>query len=150
MDQQMLNDDIRSQLRDFFKELDQPVEVLFFGSDNSEQCEYCQETSQLLSEVTGLSEKLSLRTFDLEKDADVARQYKVDAAPGYVMVGKEGDQLTDYGVRFKGIPSGHEFSSLVNDLVLVSKRDSGLRPETRAFLNSLQKPVHLQVFVTPT
>jgi alkyl hydroperoxide reductase subunit AhpF len=150
MAEQMLNDEIRKQVRELFGELDRPVEVLFFGSSNREECGYCEETQQLLSEVVDLSEKLSLRSFDVEKDADVAATYKIDGVPGYVMVGKDGDQLTDYGVRFKGISAGHEFSSLVNDLVLVSKRDSGLRPETRAYLKTLDKPVHLQVFVTPT
>ena len=63
---------------------------------------------------------------------------------------RDGDVRTDYGVRFAGIPSGHEFSTLIHDLILVSGRDSGLSPETRAFLKGLEKPVHLQVFVTPT
>lgn len=150
MAQEMLNEGIRKQVRDLFKELDQPVEVLFFGSSVAEECAYCEETQQLLSEVTQLSDKLSLRSFDIHQDAEMAAAYKVDATPGYVMVGKDDDKLTDFGVRFKGISAGHEFSSLVNDLVLVSKRDSGLRPETREFLKTLDKPVHLQVFVTPT
>jgi glutaredoxin-like protein len=150
MAEQMLNEEIRKQVRELFAELDRPVEVLFFGSSNREECGYCEETQQLLSEVIDLSEKLSLRSFDVEKDADFAAAYKIDGIPAYVMVGKDGDQLIDYGVRFKGISAGHEFSSLVNDFVLVSKRDSGLRAETREFLKSLDKPVHLQVFVTPT
>jgi glutaredoxin-like protein len=56
----------------------------------------------------------------------------------------------DYGVRLAGIPSGHEFSSLIQDLILVSGRDSGLSAETRKALDDLDKPVLLQVFVTPT
>jgi hypothetical protein len=39
---------------------------------------------------------------------------------------------------------------LIHDLVLISGRDSGLSEQTREFLSSLDKPVHLQVFVTPT
>ena len=54
------------------------------------------------------------------------------------------------GIRYAGIPSGHEFSSLIHDLILVSGRDSGLGQETRNFLKSLDSPVLLQVFVTPT
>jgi alkyl hydroperoxide reductase subunit AhpF len=150
MAEKMLNEEIRRQVRELFSGIDRPVEVLFFGSSTREECGYCEETQQLLTEVTDLSEKLTLRSFDIDRDAETAAAYKVDGVPGYVMVGKDGDQLTDYGVRFKGISAGHEFSSLVNDFVLVSKRDSGLRPETREFLKTLDKPVHLQVFVTPT
>jgi alkyl hydroperoxide reductase subunit AhpF len=80
----------------------------------------------------------------------VARLYHVDKVPGLVLAGRDGDQITDFGVRFAGIPSGHEFASLVHDLVLVSSRDSGLDPLTRDFLKNLTSPLHLQVFVTPT
>jgi len=71
-------------------------------------------------------------------------------APGIVIAGNEGGQITDFGVRMAGIPSGHEFSSLIQDLLLVSGRDSGLSPQTREMLKSVTEPVLLQVFVTPT
>ena len=70
--------------------------------------------------------------------------------PEFILVAHDGEQVTDYGIRYKGIPAGHWFSSLINDLVLVSQRDSNLSPETRKFLKELTQPVHLQVFVTPT
>jgi glutaredoxin-like protein len=38
----------------------------------------------------------------------------------------------------------------VRDILMVSARDSGLHDETREFLAQLEKPVRLQVFVTPT
>jgi len=35
-------------------------------------------------------------------------------------------------------------------VILVSGRDSGLSAEVREFLKNLEKPLHMQVFVTPT
>ena len=67
-----------------------------------------------------------------------------------MIAAKEGDQLKDYGVRLSGIPSGHEFTSLIQDIILVSNRDSGLNSQTREALKVLDKPITLQVFVTPT
>jgi glutaredoxin-like protein len=104
----------------------------------------------LLEEVASLSDLLSLQVYDLEDDAEIARQYNVDRAPGLVIAAKEGDQVHDYGIRYAGIPAGHEFSSLIHDIVLVSGRDSGLKRATRDVLARLTEPVHLQVFVTPT
>jgi glutaredoxin-like protein len=144
----LLNDDILQQVRDVFDQLQNPVEILFFGS--KEDCQHCDDTLQLVTEVTGISDKLRLSIYDADEDAEIARQYKVDKFPGLVIVGRDGDQILDYGIRYAGIPSGHEFSSLIHDLVLISGRDSGLGQETRKFLKSLDKPVHLQVFVTPT
>jgi alkyl hydroperoxide reductase subunit AhpF len=124
------------------------VEVLFFGKQDG--CEYCGDTLQLIQEVTELSDKLGVKEYDLERDATLAQQYKVDKAPGMVIAGRDGDQLVDFGVRISGIPAGHEFSSFIHTLILVSGRDSGLGQQTRAALKDLKKPVHLQVFVTPT
>jgi len=147
MAEKLLNDEIIGQIKEIFAHLDQNVSMLFFGE---ESCDYCDDTLQLLEEVEVLSEKLSLATYDLDKDAEIAEKYRVDKAPGIVMVGNDGENLTDYGVRYAGIPSGHEFSSLINDLIRVSQRDSGLSEETRAQLKNIKDPVHLMVFVTPT
>lgn len=146
----MLDENIKKQVRDVFASLQHPVEILFFGSSDPARCQYCADTQQLLQEVSELSPMLTLRAYDLDADAAAAQQYKVDGIPEFVLVGSDGDEVTDYGIRYKGIPAGHEFSSLINDLVLVSHRDSNLSPETRKFLKGLTHPVHLQVFVTPT
>lgn len=144
----LLNESITQQVKEVFEGLQYPVHILFFGQKQG--CEYCEETQQLLEEVTALSDKLSLSIYDLDADADVARLYQVDKAPGIVIAAKEGDQVTDMGMRYAGIPSGHEFTSLIQDILIVSSRDSGLSKTTREFLRSLDKPLHLQVFVTPT
>lgn len=145
---ELLNQEIREQVRDAFSDLREPVEVLFFGS--GQDCPYCDDTRQMAEEVVSLSDKLSLQVFDLEADAEMAAQYHVDKAPTLVLAARNEDGLKDYGIRYVGIPAGHEFSSLIHDLLRVSSRDSGLSQQTREFLATLDKPVHLQVFVTPT
>jgi glutaredoxin-like protein len=148
MQTRLLNDAIIGQVQEMFDQLREPVEVLFFGQEAG--CEYCEDTLQLLQEIVALSDKLGLQVYDLDRDAAIAQQYKVDKAPGIVIAGRDGDQVLDYGIRYAGIPAGHEFSSLVHDLILVSGRDSGLDTKTRQFLAGLEEPVLLQVFVTPT
>ncbi len=148
MTEKMLNDDITRQVTEFFQQLQEPVEVLYFG--RKDDCDYCDDTRLLLEELVETSDKLALNTYDLDDDAGLAEQYRVDKAPGIVIAGRDGDQILDYGIRYSGIPAGSEFSSLINTMVLVSSRDSGLDPQTRQVLAGLKKPVHLQVFVTPT
>lgn len=149
MNEQMLDEGIRAQVQEIFKSLVEPVEILFFGSQKGD-CILCAETLQLLSEVSSLSEKLVLREMDLHQDAEQAQQLGVDKAPAFVLARVHEGKPVDQGVRFAGIPSGHEFTTLINDLLLVSKGDSALSPETRQFLAGLKEPLHLQVFVTPT
>ena len=145
---QLLNDDITKQIREVFDGLKNPVHIMFFGS--KKDCQYCDDTRQLVEEVAALSDLMSIEIYDMEVDADLAVKYNVDKAPGVVIAAKEGEQITDFGVRLAGIPSGHEFTSLIQDILLVSNRDSGLNPQTREFLKGLDKPILLQVFVTPT
>ena len=146
--EKLLNDNIVAQIKEAFNGLQHPVQVLFFGS--KQHCDYCDDTRQLLEEVVGISDLLGLSVYDMDDDADVAKLYNVDKAPGIVFLAREGEQLTDFGIRMAGIPSGHEFSSLIQDLLLVSSRDSGLSAQTREMLKSVTEPVLLQVFVTPT
>lgn len=148
MTEKLLNNDIVSQVTGIFNELKEPVQVLYFGDTTN--CDYCEDTLQLITEITDLSDLIELAVYDIKEDHNLAEQYKVDKAPGIVIAGRDGDQILDYGIRFAGIPSGHEFSSLIHTLLLVSARDSGLRDETRDALNNLTTPVHMYVFVTPT
>ena len=146
---QLLNQAVVAQVKDVFdKELKDPVEILFFGA--KEDCDYCDDTRQLLDEVAAISPKISLSIYDLDENSQEASRYHVDKAPSIVIAAREGDQFIDYGVRFAGIPSGHEFSTLIHDVILVSGRDSGLSPKVRTELRGLAQPIRLQVFVTPT
>jgi glutaredoxin-like protein len=148
MTTKLLENEMTRQVQEAFKQLKEPAQVLFFGK--KEDCQYCQDTLQLIEEVVALSDKLGLEVHDIEDDLAIAQQYRVDKTPGFMIAGKDGDQILDYGIRFAGIPSGHEFSSLIHDLILVSGRDSGLSSKARQILQNLDRPVLLQVFVTPT
>jgi alkyl hydroperoxide reductase subunit AhpF len=146
--ERLLNEQIIDQIKQVFAQMKEPVQLLFFGS--RENCDYCTEAQQLLEELAAVNEKLSLITYDLQDNADVAAQFNVNRAPGIVIAAKNGDQIIDLGIQYSGIPSGHEFGVLINDIILVSGRDSGLSEPVREFLKHLEKPLHLQVFVTPT
>ncbi len=138
-----IQDKDRTVVQTRFEELDQPVKLINFTQEV--ECMYCRETRQLMEEITELSDKITLEEYDFVADEDAAKRYSIDKIPATVV---EGDK--DYGIRFFGIPAGYEFGTLIEDIIMVSKGDSGLEPETRLALATLNEPVHLQVFVTPT
>jgi glutaredoxin-like protein len=146
--EKVLNDQLVKQINEVFEGIQEPVQVLFFGSKDN--CDYCNEAKQLLEEVTALNDKLELSVYDMQENADVAGQFNVTKAPGIVIAAKDNAEVKNLGIQFSGIPSGHEFSTLINDILIVSKRESGLDAKTREFLKNIDKPLHLQVFVTPT
>ncbi len=143
-----ITDEMARQVKEVFQDLTNPVRIAFFTRETD--CQYCPETRQLLEETAALSDNLSLEVYDFDDDASLAKQYHIDKVPGFVLLVKNGDQWIDHGVRFAGIPSGHEFTSLINDLVLVSNGDSALGEAAREFLSTIKSPLLLQVFTTPT
>jgi glutaredoxin-like protein len=146
--QKILDEQVLQQISKAFAEFKEPVQILFFGSKDG--CDYCSDELQLLEEVVVTHKGLGLSTYDLDGNREMAAKFQVDKAPGIVIAAKEGDEIVDLGIRFSGVPSGHEFSTLINDILLVSKRDSGLSQKTREYLKALDQPLLLQVFVTPT
>ena len=146
--QKILDDQVVKQIYDVFTDLQEPVQILYFGS--RENCDYCSEAQQLLEEVAATNDKIGLSVYDIQENQDIAGRFNVTNAPAVVIAAKDGSEIKDLGIQFSGIPSGHEFGTLINDILLVSKRDSGLNEKTRQFLKNLDKPLHLQVFVTPT
>ncbi len=109
------------------------------------ECELCTETRQLAEEVAALSDKIELQVYNFGIDKEQVEAYGVDKIPAIAIVGAK-----DYGVRYYGIPSGYEFSSLIEDIVDVSKGEVELLPATKEALAELAQPLHFQVFVTPT
>ena len=146
--EKLINDSVAEQVKQAFAGLSNPVQILYFGSDDN--CETCTETRQLLGEIAELDKRVYLSTHDLKTDTALAKKYNVDKAPALVIAGKSGDDILETGIQFSGIPAGYEFSTLINDILLASKLDSGLSDDTRAFLKALTTPLLLQVFVTPT
>lgn len=140
----LLSDKDRQFLEDHFKNnLKSPVTLTFFTQTIA--CQYCRETEQILQEVASLSDKLTLETFNFITDKEVAEQYGVDKIPATVVRSDK-----DYGIRFYGIPSGYEFTSLIEAIVDVSRGKTALSDKTLQALKSIREPVHIQVFVTPT
>jgi glutaredoxin-like protein len=125
-----------------------PVKLIMFTQ--SFECQFCAETRQIVEEIAELSEKITIEIYDFVADKATAELYGVDKIPAIAIVRVEDGEERDFGIRFYGIPSGYEFTSIIEDIVDISKGDSGLQPKTKEALASITEPVHLQVFVTPT
>jgi len=128
----------------FSKTLVMPVRLLYFTQTVA--CQFCREAEQILREVAGLSDRIKVEVYDFVADRKVAEQYGIDKIPATVIMGSE----IDYGVRFYGIPSGYEFTSLIEDIGDVSHGKTSLSAKTLEQLQKITDPVHIQVFVTPT
>ena len=143
----LLKEADQQHLTNEFQALEEPVKLVMFTQEM--ECQYCRETRMISEEVAALSDKISVEVYDFVRDQEIVEQYNIDKIPAIAVV-RGGSEPKDYGIRFYGIPSGYEFSSLIENVMMVSRGESGLSVETKDWVKNLTEPVHLQVFVTPT
>ena len=129
--------------------LQDEVEFVVFTADD-EDCEFCNDTLGLITELASVSDKLSLQSWDIDNDEAVAEKYGVDKIPAIVLLRKKDSGEKDFGIRYYGIPAGHEFMTLLKDVVQISTGEHRLSESTLEALKSLEKPVKIEVFVTPS
>jgi alkyl hydroperoxide reductase subunit AhpF len=130
------------EIKERLAPITQDVRLLLFT--RSLDCETCPETESLLKELSGLSERIKLEILNPFVDRDRAEQYGVTEVPTLIL---EGDR--DYGIRYLGMPGGYEFASLLEDVVAIGKRESGLSEGSKELVRTLTEPLDLKVFVTP-
>ena len=109
------------------------------------ECKTCGTTQEMMEELTALSSKLELEIKDYYGDPDQARSRAVDAIPATLI-----SSGNSYNARFYGLPSGYEFTVLLDSIVAASQGTPTLALESRKLLNQLTTDVHIRVFVTPT
>ncbi len=139
----LLNEEILQNVTEMLSDMPNAVKLVIFTK--SKDCEYCPQIVQLAEEVAAVSDKVTVETHNFDAAQDEAAALNIEMAPAIAILGEK-----DYGLRFYGIPSGYEFSTLLHGIQKASVGISDLDESTQAFLGSLKKPVHLQVFVTPT
>jgi len=175
----------QQKLREAFDRMTRSVRLLFFSQAIG--CETCGETRQILDELRGLSDRISVEEINLVLEGDKAKQYGVDRAPAIAIAyesgssepggsgesgesdrsgessgsggsseasstgdGRMSDTMKDSRIRFLGAPSGWEFVSLVQAVLLAGGRESALSAASLDRLRAVDRPITMQVFTTPT
>ena len=139
----LLNEELKDQLKGILDQMKDEVTLALFTSNT--QCETCEDTKAFLEEISGVAGKVSLKEYDIVENKDKALELGVSLTPSIVLLDKNGK---DNGIKFNGIPAGHEINSFITGLIEVSGAGEEL-PD--AFLERLRKvtqPVHIKVFVT--
>ncbi len=120
-----------------------PVTILFFTQALG--CEACVPTKQILDAIAPLSDKVRVKEVNFVLDKETVAEHGIDRVPALVFVSGGRSRL-----RFFGVPAGYEFMSLIEAINLTSSGESGLSDDSKARLAAVTRPVHLQVFLTPT
>lgn len=130
----MLDSNIKEQLKTIFANLNTDFVFRMYSKDNSDSA---SEMKSFLDEVAAsASSHLSVEVSEADVDAPVFEIVKAGVPTG---------------VRFCGIPGGHEFSTLLLAVLNAAGEGKNLPDEAlRARIMALKGPVKLQTFVSLT
>ncbi|MCY1481420.1 Alkyl hydroperoxide reductase subunit F [compost metagenome] len=123
----MLDANLKTQLKAYLEKVTQPFEIVASLDDGAKS----RELSALLHEIVGLTDKITLR-----EDGNDAR------VPSFSL-NRPGENI---GLRFAGIPMGHEFTSLVLALLQVGGHPSKLGADVIEQIQSIEGEFNFETY----
>ena len=128
----MLDDTLKAQLKAYLERLQRPVELVASLDGRATS----QELRELLADIRALSDKITV----VEKaDAAVRTPSFLITNPG-----------VDTGLRFAGVPLGHEFTSLVLALLQVGGHPSKEAADLLEQVKALDGDFHFETYYSLT
>ena len=142
----LLSEQDRQTLRTHLAEITDPVTLLFFTQTIGGP-ETALITRQILDELAGLSDRVSVEEVNFILEKDRAAAMDITDVPAIAVLKRD----LDTRIRFLGAPAGYEFMSLIEAIILAGGSDSGLSQESKTLIAAhVVEPLDIKVFVTPT
>ncbi len=146
-----LDESIQTQVKEVLEAMTKDVElVVYTGSSlvlpNRDEPGHQRETVELLKEVASLNEHIKVLEKPLAGDLE-AQDAGLSLAPT-TLLREAGSSRTN--IRFIGLPSGYEFQTLIQTLLMLGTGEALSSETSTEKLADLSEKVTLQSFVTPT
>jgi NADH-dependent peroxiredoxin subunit F len=126
----MLDANLKTQLKSYLEKVTQPIEITASIDDSDKS----REMGALLQEITTLSDRITL----IERRDDEHRK------PSFAL-NRPG---ADIGIRFAGIPMGHEFTSLVLALLQVGGHPIKLEDDVIEQIRNLDGDFEFETYIS--
>lgn len=124
----MLDANLKTQLKAYLERLQKPLELVASLDDSKA----AGEVKSLLDDLAALSDKITVRE---NNDLDVRKPSFLITNPG-----------VDSGVRFAGVPLGHEFTSLVLALLHVGGHPSKESADLLEQVKAIDTPLNFETY----
>ncbi len=139
----LFNEELQEQLVEVFNEMKQEITLVLFTKEG--ECYTCEETKAYMQEIAALTNKIHLVEKKIETDLEDVKKYNIEMVPSVIFLNDKG--LYE-GVKFNGIPAGHEINSFVSAVLEVSGAGEEAPDELKAWLENIKMPVNIKVFIT--
>ncbi|GAB2708485.1 alkyl hydroperoxide reductase subunit F [Aliiglaciecola aliphaticivorans] len=126
----MLNNDILNALKSYTKNMTNSVALVLQTGEHEKR----QELVQFLTSLCSVSDNLRLIERDDNLRSPITFNLEVDGKPN--------------GVSFSGIPSGHEFNSLILAVLQSSGTELKLDKTLQTMVQKIKDDLHFEVFIS--
>ncbi len=128
----MLDESMKVQLRDLFGKIANPITLEYRASDHQDQA----ILKEILQSISDLSSNI-----EVTKD-----EYLTSAVPFFRIL-RKGEAS---GIEFRGVPNGHEFTSLIVAILNVSGLGRLPDEHTNERIRNIRGPIKLSTYVSLT
>ncbi len=136
----VLSDKDKEGVKKILEPVQRDVKILFF-KDNSPRCQYCDVIEELLADIHSVNEHVIYEVLDA--NGEKAKEYGIEGGPVLLFEEKP-------NIRYRGIPSGHEFPAFLDDIVSIAKGSIDINASAATKIGKIDKPIKMWIFVTPT
>lgn len=133
--------EILNQLKQGLNKIQNPIKIVTFVESGKPLCD---EVVTMMMQLAALNNKIKFTEYDLIKNSDLAEKYGIDKVPGTTILA-EGKPT---GVKFYGIPSGHEINTLLFALLESSGIVTPLDTKLVDAVKQIDKKINIKVFVS--
>lgn len=138
----LLTPELRTQLAQVFAKLEKPLTLASIVDPNHAKS---LELKDLLLDLADLSDKISTSIYTLGENIELETQIHADKFPIVALIDENG---TYTGVKFHGVPGGHELNSFILAMYNLAGPGQPIDSTTLEKIKSLTSPTNIKVAVS--
>lgn len=140
-DSKFLDEGIISQLKGIFDKFQNSVKIVSILNDS----ELSQNIKNFLTEISNISDKIDLKTYKLGENPELERDISLNFSPTIAIL----DSSNKFrGVKFSGLPSGHELNSFILALYNIAGPGQELSENIKNKIKGINRKTTLKIAVS--
>ena len=138
----LLNDGLRAQLKGILSKIENEVTLVSIVDRNNTKS---IELRDLVLDISDLGEKINAKIFNRGENKDVEEKINADKYPIVALL----DENENYsGIKFHGVPGGHELNSFILAIYNLGGSGQGIDKEVLDEIKKLDKKTNIKVCVS--
>ena len=141
LDSKFLDEGIVSQLKNIFDKFQNNIKIVSILNDN----DLSIKIKEFLTEISSISNKISLEIYKLGENPQLEDKISLDLSPTIAILDSDNNFR---GVKFSGLPSGHELNSFILALYNIAGPGQELSDDLKLKIKNINNKTTLKVAVS--